>query len=113
MQTFSVRDLRDRTGELIREAEAGHLSVVAKHGQPVFVAVPLDEPMLQHGVRVALAMKLFQEGVLSAGKAARFAGQDKFRFLQQLADAGIPVVDYPVEELDQELAALDAPGLRG
>jgi hypothetical protein len=23
MQTFSVRDLRDRTGELIREAEAG------------------------------------------------------------------------------------------
>lgn len=113
MQTFSVRDLRDRTGELIREAEAGHLSVVAKHGQPVFVAVPLDEPMLQHGVRVALAMKLFQEGVLSAGKAARFAGQDKFRFLQQLADAGIPVVDYPIEELDQELAALDAPGLRG
>lgn len=113
MQTFSVRDLRDRTGELIREAEAGHLSVVAKHGQPVFVAVPLDEPMLQHGVRVALAMKLFQDGVLSAGKAARFAGQDKFSFLQQLAEAGVPVVDYPVEELDQELAALDALGRHG
>jgi prevent-host-death family protein len=113
MQTFSVRDLRDRTGELIREAEAGHLSVVAKHGQPVFVAVPLDEPMLQHGVRVALAMKLFQDGVLSLGKATRFAGQDRASFMQQLADAGVPVVDYPVEELDQELAALDAVGLRG
>jgi predicted HTH domain antitoxin len=51
--------------------------------------------------------------VLSAGKAARFAGQDRFSFLQQLADAGVPVVDYPAEELDQELAALDALGLRG
>ena len=113
MQTFSIRDLRDRTGELIREAEAGHLSVVAKHGQPVFVAVPLDESMLQHGIRVALAMKLFQDGVLSVGKAARYAGQDRFDFQQQLADAGVPVVDYPAEELDQELAALDALSLRG
>lgn len=113
MQTFSVRDLRDRTGELIREAEAGHLSVVAKHGQPVFVAVPLDESMLQHGVRVALAMKLFQDGVLSLAKAARFAEQDKFRFMQQLADAGVPAVDYPAEQLDQELASLDTLGPRG
>ena len=93
MQTFSVRDLRDRTGELIREAEAGHLIVVAKHGQPVFVAVPLDEPMLQHGVRVALAMKLFQDGVLSLAKAARYAGLDKAKLQQHLSDAGVPTVD--------------------
>lgn len=28
MQTFTIRDLRDHTGELVRYAEAGKLSIV-------------------------------------------------------------------------------------
>jgi prevent-host-death family protein len=32
MEMYTIRDLRNRTGELIREAEAGHLSLVTKHG---------------------------------------------------------------------------------
>jgi prevent-host-death family protein len=43
MDAFTVRDLRERTGELIRDTKAGKLSVVTKHGRPVFVAVPLDD----------------------------------------------------------------------
>jgi prevent-host-death family protein len=43
METFTVRDLRERTGDLIRGAEAGQLAVVTKHGRPVFVAVPFDD----------------------------------------------------------------------
>jgi len=46
MQTFTIRDLRDRTSELVRDAEAGKLSIVTKHGQPVFIAVPFDESLL-------------------------------------------------------------------
>ena len=46
-EAFTVRDLRERTGELIRGAEDGHLSVVTKHGNPVFVAVPFDEVLLE------------------------------------------------------------------
>lgn len=43
METFTVRDLRERSGELIRGAENGKLSVVTKHGTPVFIAVPFDD----------------------------------------------------------------------
>lgn len=49
MDTFTVSDLRERTGELIRDAEAGKLSIVTKHGQPVFVAVPFDEVLVREG----------------------------------------------------------------
>lgn len=35
MDAFAIRDLRKRTGELIRDAEAGNLSIVTKHGQLV------------------------------------------------------------------------------
>lgn len=36
MDTFLLRDLPERIGELIHNAEAGKLSLVIKHGQPVF-----------------------------------------------------------------------------
>jgi antitoxin (DNA-binding transcriptional repressor) of toxin-antitoxin stability system len=32
METFTVRDLRERTGDLARNAESGQLSAVARHG---------------------------------------------------------------------------------
>jgi len=106
METFTIRDLRERTGELVRNAEAGHLSVVAKHGHPLFVAVPLDENLLEGGVAVALACHLFSEGAISLGKAARLAGLSSEAFIERLGAMGIPAVDYPAQEIDGELDVL-------
>lgn len=106
MDAFTVRDLRERTGELIRDAEAGKLSVVTKHGKPVFVAVPLDDRLLEEGLRVALAIKLFDEEVLSLSKAARFAGMPIEDFLEHLGKQGIAVVRYSAGELDAEIAQM-------
>jgi prevent-host-death family protein len=107
MDAFTIRDLRERTGDLIRDAEEGKLSVVTKHGQPVFVAVPFDETLLREGVRVALAFKLFDEEVVSLGKAAKFAGMPQSEFIDHLGALKIPVVRYGKEELQQELAAFE------
>jgi len=107
METFTIRDLRERTGELVRNAEAGHLAIVAKHGHPLFVAVPLDEHALANGLSVALACRLFAERALSLGKAARFAGLSNEAFMAQLGAMGIAAVDYPADELDAELGVLD------
>lgn len=110
METFSIRDLRERSGELVRQAEAGHLSVVAKHGRPLFVAVPMDEHLLKQGVAVALAVRLFADKTVSLGKAAKLAGLPLEDFITHLGAMGVPAVDYPAEELDAELAAIE--GLR-
>lgn len=106
METFTIRDLRERTGELVRGAEEGRLSLVTKHGQPVFVAVPMDETLVREGVTVALSIKLFQEGALSLAKAARLCRMNLPQFAAKLAEQGIPAVDYPPEELEAELAAI-------
>lgn len=106
METFTIRDLRERTGELVRNAEQGGLAVVAKHGHPLFVAVPLDDGLLRHGVHVALAIKLFQDGTISLGRAAKLAGLDQESFIDLLSSLGIPVADYEPEELDRELEAI-------
>lgn len=106
MQTFSIRDLREHTGELVRTAEAGELSVVAKHGTPVFVAVPFSDSMLENGVHVALAIKMFRDHTISIGQATKLAKMSKLKFIEVLGSYGIPAVDYPVNELDAELQLL-------
>lgn len=108
METFSIRDLRERTGDLVRTAESGHLSIVAKHGHPLFVAVPLDEHVLSQGITVALACRMFADQVLSLGKAARMANVPIETFIERLGEMGIPCVDYSAEELDHELDTLTA-----
>ncbi len=106
MDTFTVRDLRERTGELIRDAEEGRLALVTKHGQPVFIAVPFDEWLVRFGLPVALAMRLYEEGVVSLGQASRIAGLAEEEFIERLGAAGVPAARYPVHELDNEMTVL-------
>ena len=103
MHTFTVRDLREHTGDLIRGAENGELSIVTKHGTPVFVAVPFDETLLREGVSVALAIKLFDEERISLGRAAKLAGLSVSEMIATLGRHGIPVIRTTEEELEREL----------
>lgn len=103
MDTFTVRDLRERTGELIRDAESGKLSVITKHGRPVFLAVPFDELLIREGIGLALAVRLFQQAEISLGKAARLAGMERQEFMTELARRSIPVTHQSETELEHEL----------
>ena len=103
IDVFTVRDLRERTGDLIRDAEQGRLSLVTKRGRPAFLAVPFDQRLLQLGLQKALATRLFEQGLLSMSQAARVAGVSLEEFLDVLKTAGVPAVDYPPEDLDEEM----------
>ncbi len=102
---FSVRDLRQRSGELLRGAEQGRLAIVTKHGRPTILAVPFDDRLLDHGAQRALALHLFENGHLTLTQAAKVAGMIAHDFVSLLGEAGIPAVDYPPEEVEQEIAA--------
>jgi predicted HTH domain antitoxin len=110
MQTFSIRDLRDRSGELTREAEEGRLSLVTKHGQPLFVTLPFTDEVMEHGARFGLALQLYKNHDVSLGKAAQIAQMPYADFLFRVGRLGIPVVDYSVEDFKQELATLEQLG---
>ena len=108
MQTFTIRELRERSGDLSREAEEGRLALVTRHGQPLFVSVPFTDELLAAGVHAALAVGLFKSGELTSARAAKLARMSLPRFLAHLSDQGIGVVDHDPAELAQELAAFDA-----
>ncbi|MDD5328423.1 MAG: type II toxin-antitoxin system prevent-host-death family antitoxin [Sulfuricella sp.] len=107
MDTFTIRDLRERTGDLVRDAEQGKLSLVTKHGQPVFLAVPFDEALLRGGVKISMAIKLFDDEVLTAREAAKVAGMPLGEFMAACSAQGVPIVRYSADELARELAVFD------
>ena len=107
MDTFTVRDLREHTGALIHDAEAGKLSLITKHGRPVFLAVPFSQDLLNLGLRTALAVKLFEDETVTMEKAAKIANLNLESFIDTLGKLGIPVVDYSVNELEQEIKDFD------
>lgn len=53
-----------------------------------------------------LALRFFQERLLSLGQAARLAGMERWRFIEFLAENDVPVVDFNDEELADEFAAV-------
>lgn len=113
MEIFTVRDQRNRTGELIRVAETGRLSVVTKHGKPVFVAVPFDDALFACGVRTSLAIKLFDEGVVTLAQAAKLAGLGIEEMIERAGAARVAVVQQTPEDLDDDLAAISRHGRHG
>jgi prevent-host-death family protein len=100
IEIFTVRELRQRTGDLLRDAESGRLALITKHGRPAFVAVPFDERLLKHGVNKALALHLFQSRQVTLSQAAKIASISIENFLDMLGEFDIPAVDYPVEDLE-------------
>ncbi len=105
VDVFSVRDLRQHSGKLLKDAENGRLAVITKHGRPAILAVPFDAHLLDLGVHRALALQLFENGRLSLAQAARLAAVSVEEFMTLLGNAGITAVDYPPDELDDEIIA--------
>ena len=103
LDVFSVRDLRQRSGKLLRDAENGRLALITKHGRPAILAVPFDERLLELGLHRTLALGLFEKRQLTLVQAARLAGLSAEDFVVLLGEAGIPAADYPIEELAEEL----------
>ena len=103
VEVFSVRDLRNRSGDLLRHAETGKVSLITKRGAPAILAVPFDEKLLTHGIHRAMALHLFESRQLTVAQAAKVAKMALEDFIVLLDEAGLDAVDYPPEELKEEL----------
>lgn len=67
------------------------------------LALNVKRSELGHRGREWIVLELFQEGVISAGKAAEILGQQKTGFLELLNARGLSYLDSTPEELDSDL----------
>ena len=69
-------------------------------------AVHLTAAELENQIRLMAALKMFELGKLSSGKAAELAGVSRVEFLDICGRYGVPVVQLTADELAQELETL-------
>ncbi len=107
-EVFSARDLRSRSGELLRDAAAGRLSIITKNGRPAILAVPFDDRLREQGVPRGMALSLFESGQTTLAQSAKIAGLGLEEFIELLGHLGIPAVDYPADEVAGEVEMAQA-----
>jgi len=71
---------------------------------PEIVKLPEDE--IEARVKVELAVRLYERGILSFGQARKLAGLSKWEFLRILAKEG-KGIPYDEEELENDLKVLE------
>lgn len=72
------------------------------------LAVNLTTAELESQVRLMAALKMFELGKLSSGKAAELAGVSRVEFLDLCGRYQVPVIQYSDDELENELEVLNS-----
>ena len=66
-------------------------------------AVHLTKDELEQHIRLMAALKMFELGKVSSGKAAELAGMSRAEFLEACGRYRVSVFNYPPEEIEREL----------
>ncbi len=78
----------------------------------LLAALNIAETDLSRRAQEWVILELFQEGEISSGKAAEILGTTKARFLDLLAQRGLPYLDAGPRDLERVLAVAEAASKR-
>jgi predicted HTH domain antitoxin len=67
---------------------------------------PPDIARLSQELRVLWIVDQVRQHHVGIGKGAELAGRPRAAFMQVLGEHGVPVIDYPAAELDEEIRSL-------
>jgi len=74
-----------------------------KYPKGLKFAVSMTKEELEQHIRLMAALKMFELGKLSSGKAAEFAGMSRVQFLETCGMYRVSVFNYPPEDVESEL----------
>lgn len=69
-------------------------------------AIQLTTAELESQIRLMAALKMFELGKLSSGKAAELAGVSRVEFIELCGRYKVPAIQYEPGELERELELL-------
>ncbi len=103
MQVIGIKELQTNLSKLTKAFQERDYLLITKHGQPLGIALPFAEGVMEQGLMPWFAIKGFQNGDLSLGQPSKVLGKNQHETTKLLGLLGIPVADYDFAE---DLAAI-------
>jgi predicted HTH domain antitoxin len=66
-------------------------------------AVHMTKEEMEHQLRLMAALKMFELGKISSGKAAELAGMSRVEFFEACGRYRVSIFNYPPEEAEKEI----------
>jgi len=105
MQVIGIKELQTNPSKLTKAFSRDDYALITKHGQPLGLALPFDNSVMDKGLKPWYAVKGFQNGDLSLGQLSRALGKNQRETMKLLGFLGVAIADYDLEE---DLSAIDA-----
>ena len=74
----------------------------------ILTSLNMEAEEIALSMRKDFALKSFRDGKLTLVQGANFCGMNIYDFISSVSQAGIPIIDYSIEDVDRELALLNA-----
>ena len=74
----------------------------------ILTSLNMEAGEIALSMRKEFAFKSFRDGKLTLAQGADFCGMNIYDFISCVSQAGIPIIDYSIEDVDRELAQLNA-----
>jgi hypothetical protein len=70
----------------------------------ILVSLNMGVEELVFAMREEFALTSFKDGKMTLAQCAAFCGLNVYDFISAASQAGIPIIDYSIEDVEQELA---------
>ena len=74
----------------------------------ILTSLNMEVEEIALSMRKEFALKSFRDGKLTLAQGADLCGMNIYDFIGAVSQAGIPIIDYSIEDVDRELAQLNA-----
>ena len=74
----------------------------------ILTSLNMEAEEIAFSMKKEFALKLFREGKLTLAQGANFCSMNIYDFISCVSQAGIPIMDYGIEDVDMEMAQLYA-----
>jgi len=107
MQTLGIKALKTNPSALSKAFDGHDTLLITRRGEPIGIAVPFDERLLDLGFTRWIALRAFAAGDISLGQVAGAFDKSKQEMLPLLSHIGIAVAEYDLNEDLETIRLLD------
>ena len=74
----------------------------------ILTSLNMEVNEIAYSMREEFALKSFRNGKITLAQGADLCGINIYDFISNVSKAGIPIIDYNIDDVDKELKQLNA-----